>query len=214
MTLVESRDKCVREAAPVLKTGRKWAAKKAVEDAKAALRIGDIMGQVQHGRGGLGLSSAPPTWHKAAPAQRRKLVVNEVQKQEERMRCIKAEALISSYIRKWLGVPRCLSRVGLYGKGILQLPVSALTEEFKCAKVRLEMTLVESRDKCVREAAPVLKTGRKWAAKKAVEDAKAALRIGDIMGQVQHGRGGLQGQTGNDISHTMRWESVEQRKIG
>ncbi|MGH0142046.1 UNVERIFIED_CONTAM: hypothetical protein FKN15_075307 [Acipenser sinensis] len=79
-----------REAAPVLKTGRKWAAKKAVEDAKAALRIGDIMGQVQHGRGGLGLSSAPPTWHKAAPAQRRKLVVNEVQKQEERMRCIKA----------------------------------------------------------------------------------------------------------------------------
>ncbi|MGH0170606.1 UNVERIFIED_CONTAM: hypothetical protein FKN15_059684 [Acipenser sinensis] len=46
----------------------------------------------------------------------------------------KLEALISSYIRKWLGVPRCLSRVGLYGKGILQLPVSALTEEFKCAK--------------------------------------------------------------------------------
>ncbi|MGH0152676.1 UNVERIFIED_CONTAM: hypothetical protein FKN15_052941 [Acipenser sinensis] len=90
MTLVESRDKCVREAAPVLKTGRKWVAKKAVEDAKAALRIGDIIGQVQHGRGGLGLSSAPPTWHKAAPAQRRKLVVNEVQKQEERMRCIKA----------------------------------------------------------------------------------------------------------------------------
>ncbi|MGH0137020.1 UNVERIFIED_CONTAM: hypothetical protein FKN15_025454 [Acipenser sinensis] len=70
------------EAAPVLKTGRKWAAKKAVEDAKAALRIGDIMGQVQHGRGGLGLSSAPPTWHKAAPAQQRKLVVNKVQKQE------------------------------------------------------------------------------------------------------------------------------------
>lgn len=97
----------------------------------------------------------------------------------------KLEALISSYIRKWLGVPRCLSRVGLYGKGILQSPVSALTEEFKCAKVRLEITLVESRDKCVREAAPVLKTGRKWVAKKAVEDAKASLQIGDIMGQVQ-----------------------------
>ncbi|MGH0173922.1 UNVERIFIED_CONTAM: hypothetical protein FKN15_066393 [Acipenser sinensis] len=43
-----------------IETGRKWAAKKAVEDAKAALRIGDIMGQVQHGREGLGLSSAPP----------------------------------------------------------------------------------------------------------------------------------------------------------
>ncbi|XP_058852600.1 uncharacterized protein LOC131699533, partial [Acipenser ruthenus] len=161
----------------------------------------------------------------------------------------KLEALISSYIRKWLGVPRCLSRVGLYGKGILQLPVSALTEEFKCAKVRLEMTLVESRDKCVREAAPVLKTGRKWAAKKAVEDAKAALRIGDIMGQVQHGRGGLgfsstpptwhkaapaqrRKMVVNEVQKQeermrcikaisqakqgewMRWESVEQRKIG
>jgi len=47
----------------------------------------------------------------------------------------------------------------------LQLPVSALTEEFKCTKVRLEMTLVESRDKCVREAAPVLKTGKKVVSK-------------------------------------------------
>jgi len=58
----------------------------------------------------------------------------------------KLEMLISSYIRKWLGVPSCLSRVGLYSKGILQLPVSALTEEFKCAKVRLEKILVESHD--------------------------------------------------------------------
>jgi len=53
-------------------------------------------------------------------------------------------------------------------KGILQLPVSALTEELKCAKVRLEMTLVESHDTCEREAAPVVKTGRKWSAKKSV----------------------------------------------
>jgi len=67
-----------------------------------------------------------------------------------------------------LGVPHCLSRVGLYNKGVLQLPVSALTKEFKCAKVRLEITLVESRDKCVREAAPVLKTSRKMSAKKSV----------------------------------------------
>jgi len=58
---------------------------------------------------------------------------------------------------------------GTFRKGILQLPVSALTEEFKCAKVRLEMTLVESRNKCAREAAPVLKTGRKWSAKKSLQ---------------------------------------------
>jgi len=92
----------------------------------------------------------------------------------------KLEALISSYIRKWLGFPHCLSRLGLYSKRILQLPVSALTEEFECARVRLEITLVESRNKCVREAAPVLKTGRKWSAKKSVVEAKAALQIGDF----------------------------------
>jgi len=73
----------------------------------------------------------------------------------------KLDALVSSYVRKWLGLPRCLSRVALYSKGILQLPVSGLTEEFKCTKVRLEMTLVESCNKYVREAAPVLKTSRK-----------------------------------------------------
>jgi len=67
--------------------------------------------------------------------------------------------------------------VGLYSKGILQLPVSALTEEFKCAKVRLEMTLIESHDKCVREAAPVLKTGRKWSAKKSVEEANLPFKL-------------------------------------
>jgi len=72
---------------PVLKTGRKRSAKKSVVEAKAALQISDIVGQVQHGRGH---SLAPPKWHKAGPAQRRKLVVNKVRKQEERMKCIKA----------------------------------------------------------------------------------------------------------------------------
>jgi len=81
--------------------------------------------------------------------------------------------------------------VGLYSKEILQLPVSALTDKFKCAKVRLEMTLVGSRNKCVREAAPVLNTGTKWSAKKSVVEAKAALQIGDIVGLVQHGTGGF-----------------------
>jgi len=90
MTLLESHNECVREAAPVLKTGRKWSTRKSVIEAKAALQIGDIVGLVQHGRGGFGLSLAAPKWHKAGPTQRRKLVVNEVRKQEERMRCIKA----------------------------------------------------------------------------------------------------------------------------
>ena len=47
------------------------------------------------------------------------------------------EKIINYFVRKWLGVPRCLSIVALYGKGIVELPISSLTEEFKCAKVRL-----------------------------------------------------------------------------
>jgi len=55
-------------------------------EAKAALQIGDIMGQVQHGRRDFGLSLAPHKWHKAGPAQRKKLVVNEVWKQEDEVK--------------------------------------------------------------------------------------------------------------------------------
>jgi len=80
INLAELRNKCVREAAPMLKTGRKWSAKKSVVEAKAALQIEYIVGQVQHGRGGFGLRLAPPKFHKASPAQRRKLVVNKVRK--------------------------------------------------------------------------------------------------------------------------------------
>ncbi|MGH0149115.1 UNVERIFIED_CONTAM: hypothetical protein FKN15_051106 [Acipenser sinensis] len=104
-----------------------------------------------------------------------------------------------------LGVPRCLSRVALYVKGKLQLAISALTEEFKCTKIRLEMTLMESRDKCEREAAPIVRTGRKWTAKvvKVVEDAKAALHISDISGHVQQGRRGI------DLSSApLRWHKA------
>ena len=52
----------------------------------------------------------------------------------------KLERLVSSFARKWLGLPKCFSNIGLYGRGILELPVSSLVEEFKCSKVRLEMT--------------------------------------------------------------------------
>lgn len=101
------------------------------------------------------------------------------------------ERTVSSFVRKWLGLPRCLTSVALYNDGALSLPVSSLTEEYKVAKARLEMTLVESQDRAVREAAPRLNTGRKWVPAEAVKQAKAALYMADIVGQVQHGRKGL-----------------------
>lgn len=55
----------------------------------------------------------------------------------------KLECLVSSFGKKWLGLPRCITNPALYEKGVLELPVSSLMEEFKCSKVRLEMTLME-----------------------------------------------------------------------
>uniref|UniRef100_A0A3P9H1W7 Reverse transcriptase domain-containing protein n=1 Tax=Oryzias latipes TaxID=8090 RepID=A0A3P9H1W7_ORYLA len=103
----------------------------------------------------------------------------------------KLERLINAYARKWLGLPRCLSTIGLHGKGMLELPISSLVEEYKCAKVRLEMTLQDTCDSLVVQAAPILATGRKWAPKAATDLAKAALRHKDIVGCVQEGRSGL-----------------------
>ena len=40
------------------------------------------MGEVQHGRGSFGLGTSKPTWYRATPAQKRGLVVKEIQQQE------------------------------------------------------------------------------------------------------------------------------------
>ncbi|XP_060797250.1 phosphatidylinositol-glycan biosynthesis class X protein isoform X1 [Neoarius graeffei] len=93
--------------------------------------------------------------------------------------------------KKWLGVPRCLTSTALYGDCLLRLPFTSLTEEFKCAKIRLQVTLTESKDLMVSKNAPAIIAGRKWRQVQAVEEAVAALKHADIVGYVQHGRGGL-----------------------
>ena len=97
----------VRGAAPTLVTGRKWKPSAAVAVAKTALRHRDIVGHVQHGRGGLGLEATTPTWQKATPAERRHMVVEEVRHQEEAARCAKAvsQAQQGRWM-KWEGVER------------------------------------------------------------------------------------------------------------
>lgn len=97
----------------------------------------------------------------------------------------KLEGLVSSFAKKWLSLPRCITNTALYGKGVLELPVSSLTEEFKSSKVRLEMTLAESRDPVVAQ------TIRKWSSAAATEQEMAALKHQEIMGYMQLGRGGL-----------------------
>ena len=69
---------------------------------------------------------------------------------------------VSSYIRKWLGVPRSLSNIAFYGHNTkLQLPLSSLIEEFKVTKARLYMMLRDSEHQVIRDTLPEVKTGTK-----------------------------------------------------
>ena len=102
------------------------------------------------------------------------------------------ERKINSYLRRWLGVPRSFSSIGLYSSGSkLQLPLKALTEEYKATKVRAVMMLRDSQDQKIREAGIEIRTGRKWKAEDAVAEAESRLRHQDIVGTVAHGRLGL-----------------------
>ena len=102
------------------------------------------------------------------------------------------ERTISSYLRRWLNVPRSLSSIGLYSTGSkLQLPLSSLVEEYKVAKVRQAVMLRDSNDKYVSGAGIKLRSGRKWQVEEAVNLAEERLRQSDIIGTVTHGRLGL-----------------------
>uniref|UniRef100_A0A3B1K6T8 Reverse transcriptase domain-containing protein n=1 Tax=Astyanax mexicanus TaxID=7994 RepID=A0A3B1K6T8_ASTMX len=101
------------------------------------------------------------------------------------------ERVMSKAIRTWLGVPRCLSSVAWCGRGMLELPLTSLVEEFKCAKVGREMQLLGSKDGLVKATAPVTRSGRKWNAREATQAARRALEHRDVVGQVQNGRAGL-----------------------
>ncbi len=102
------------------------------------------------------------------------------------------ERKVSTFVRKWLGLPKSLSDVALYARcAKLQLPLRSLVEEFQTAKVRLHLMLRDSLDHAVRIAQPSVRTGRKWSAAEAVESAESALRFRELLGATQHGRQGL-----------------------
>ena len=98
----------------------------------------------------------------------------------------------NKYLRKWLGVPPCFLKVGLYtNSGHLQFPLSSLVEEFKIGKVRLHMMMKDSADEIIWNAYPEIKSGMKWSAVKATQEAECSLRIKDIIGVTQTNRAGL-----------------------
>ena len=72
------------------------------------------------------------------------------------------ERKISSYLRKWLGLPKSLSSAALYGTtNTIQLPFSSLKEEFVVTHTREAILYRDSRDLKVSGAGIEIRTGRK-----------------------------------------------------
>ncbi|XP_076113544.1 uncharacterized protein LOC143081178 [Mytilus galloprovincialis] len=121
----------------------------------------------------------------------------------------KVEALerkISACLRRWLGVPRSFSSIGLYSTGTkLQLPMKALTEEYKVTKTRQVMTLRDSKDAKVRGAKVKIRTGRKWKAEEAVNEAETRLKHSVIVGVTAVGRQGF------GMTTKTRWDTANEK---
>ena len=114
------------------------------------------------------------------------------------------EHTVSKHLRRWLCVPPSFTNIGLYGKTTkLQLPLSSVLEEFKVSKTRLVVTLRDSRYQLIRQAGIETRTGGKWSASQAVEQAETRLRHRDIVGTSCEGRMGL----GNNKQS--KWKTAE-----
>ncbi|XP_060080104.1 uncharacterized protein LOC132559494 [Ylistrum balloti] len=117
------------------------------------------------------------------------------------------ERSISSYLRRWFGVPSSFSNIGLYSRtSALQLPLSSVVEEFKVTKARLVKTLRDSKDAKIRQAGTQTRTGRKWSASQSVEQAEGALKHRDMIGATCSGRQGL------GATHFQGWEGTDDKE--
>ncbi|XP_073696141.1 uncharacterized protein [Garra rufa] len=102
------------------------------------------------------------------------------------------EMRISRFLRRWLGLPRSLSSIALYGRNNkLKLPMSSLSEEFMVTRSREVLQYRDSSDPKVAQAGIEVRTGRKWRAAVAVDDAESRLRQKVLVGSVAQGRAGL-----------------------
>lgn len=102
------------------------------------------------------------------------------------------EMRVSRFLRRWLGLPRSLSSIALYGQNNkLKLPISSLCEEFMVTRARELLQYRESSDPKVAHAGIEVRMGRKWRAAEAVDIAESRLRQRALVGAVAQGRAGL-----------------------
>ncbi|KAJ8393991.1 hypothetical protein AAFF_G00055240 [Aldrovandia affinis] len=100
------------------------------------------------------------------------------------------DGIANSHIRKWLGLPRCLSETGLFGRNILQLPLQSISLGYKQGKTRLVQDLRESTDQLMRSADAQVRTGGKWKAQVEVDQAISRLQHLEVVCRVQAGQTG------------------------
>ena len=102
------------------------------------------------------------------------------------------ERKINSLLGRWLGQPKRLSSVALYGNNTaLHPPFRSLIEEFKVTKIRTTLLYKLSKDEKVAGAVIEVCSGRKWKASGELQVAEERLRERAILGIVTKGRAGL-----------------------
>ena len=122
----------------------------------------------------------------------------------------------SQYFRRWLGVHRSPSNVGLYSTGSkLLLPLKALTGEYKVTKATVVMILQDSGDGKTSGAGVEVITGHKWQATQVVKEAETRLKQKEIVGSVATGRLGLGCITRSSckLSNTAERRKLVQQKM-
>ncbi|VDI39736.1 Hypothetical predicted protein [Mytilus galloprovincialis] len=93
--------------------------------------------------------------------------------------------------------------IGLYSRSSqLQLPLTSTLEECKVLKSRRVMTLRDSKDSKISKAGIQTRTGRKWSARTAVDQAGSILHHKDIVGNTCTGRQGY------GMTHFQQWSKA------
>ena len=87
------------------------------------------------------------------------------------------ERKISSYLRRWLSLPKSLSSTALYGTtNAIQLTLRGLKEEFVVTYTREVLLYRDSKDLKLSGAVTELCTGRKWSAVRELKVAEERLQ--------------------------------------
>lgn len=83
LELKDSPDLVIQNAKVKVRTGRTWDASQAVQQATTRLKHQEVVGMVRHGKAGLGWGASAKMWSKATEAERKRMLVLEVVKEEE-----------------------------------------------------------------------------------------------------------------------------------